>query len=48
MRPAAQLSRNLERFAAEDAGASLIEFALVGSLVLAVCLLLLLALTHDG
>lgn len=32
----------------DESGASLIEFALIGSLVLAVCLLLLLAVKNDG
>jgi len=32
----------------DESGASLIEFALIGSLVLAMCLLLLLAVKNDG
>lgn len=38
----------LSGFFQDDSGASLIEFALIGSLVLALCLLLLLALRSDG
>ncbi len=32
----------------DESGASLIEFALIGSLILAVCLMLLLAVKSDG
>ena len=47
MRLADQLAHALTNLFIEDAGASLAEFALLGSLVLVVCLLLLLALIKD-
>jgi hypothetical protein len=44
MRLADQLSQALTNVLIEDAGASLAEYALLGALVLVVCLLLVLAL----
>ena len=44
MRLVEQLSQALTILFSEDAGASLAEYALIGSLALVVCLLLVLAL----
>lgn len=47
MRFAKDMSHAARYFLKEDAGASLIEFALVGALIVVVCLLMLLALVKE-
>ena len=48
MEPHERLPRNFMNLLREEAGMSFMEFALIGSLVLAVCLLLLLALRRSA
>jgi hypothetical protein len=48
MEPHALLPRNIMTLLREDAGMSFMEFALIGSLVVAVCLLMLLALRRSA
>ena len=48
MRFGEQLSHALLNLLKEEAGASLPEYALIGSLVLVVCLLALLALSKEA
>jgi hypothetical protein len=47
MRFSKDLSHAARCFLMEDTGASLIEFALVGALIVVVCLLMLLALVKE-
>ncbi|WP_211451603.1 Flp family type IVb pilin [Collimonas antrihumi] len=47
MRFSKDLSHAARYFLKEDSGASLIEFALVGALIVVVCLLMLLALVKE-
>ena len=48
MRFAQRLSHALAQLQREDTGASAAEFALIGSLIFVLCLLLLLALLRDA
>lgn len=47
MRFSNDMSHAARYFLMEDTGASLMEFALVGALIVVVCLLMLLALVKD-
>jgi len=47
MRFSKDLSHVARYFLMEDAGVSLLEFALVGALIVVVCLLMLLALVKE-
>ncbi len=48
MRSTAYLSHAVTSFLKDEAGGSFVEYALLGSLVIVVCTLVLLALTKNG